>query len=145
MAKKSQAELQREERGLRDSINATNNQISKEEAKLSNLKDKKQRLIQARNAISSAKSDARSARNKDKDCINDNYKWRGSKKDSFDSKGDNIISSNKSYISRVDDIHDALNDAISDVDIEISDKEGLLSSLGSRVRWLGRKLNNLWN
>ena len=130
---------------LNSEIRKTETQIGETQDEISGLNNKKERLQKAYDKLQKEKDTAEDIK---KECIrvvDKSYKWKGDHRNDFDINGTLLKMYNRQYIRSLDEVSDALLDAINDLNAQINDKNGFLGWLKQRWSDCETALRKLFN
>ncbi len=131
--------LVREKRNAESKCRAAQGRIASNNAKLS-------RLRTAQKRVTEQKADFKDILKTDKKVIQGSYSWQGSTFNSFQSKGDTIISENSGYYKHsLDYVLDGINDEITRLENQNMNEYGLIGRLGSLINSLANEIENFFN
>lgn len=104
------------------------------------------RLYPVKRVLAGEKSDFKTIKKDTKKYIEDDYEWLGSAYTEFLSKGEELNDECENfYKEQLDRVLDELNNEITRLENEISNKFGLLGRLGSEINSLANKIENFFN
>ena len=139
------AEKQQLKRSLENKVTQLNDYITRLNNEKAELNHKKQRLVKARDTVAEKKGDFRKLQRNDDTNINSKYSWKGSTYDEFTSYGSQLTYSDTCYESSVDTVHDELNIEINNIEKQIAQRTGLISSCVAEINGLWVRIGNIFN
>ena len=135
-----------------DQYNNLNNQKSSTESQISSVQNENRllneqidRLYQVKEIIKTEKGDFDDIKKSVEQIIDEGYEWKGDTYDKFKSNGSYLKEDNNSYYNSIDDVLDAVNDKITELENRIYSNEGFLGQLQSCWNSLCNSIENLFN
>lgn len=135
-----------------DQYNNLNNQKSSTESQISSVQNENRllneqidRLYQVKEIIKTEKGEFDDIKKSVEQIIDEGYEWKGDTYDKFKSNGSYLKEDNNSYYNSIDDVLDAVNDKITELENRIYSNEGLLGQLQSWWNSLCNSIENLFN
>lgn len=109
------------------------------------IQDKIDRLKAAKRALSEEYDSFSVVRKTVKNDVQQSYEWQGAKYDLFSAYGSSLVNANNTYYANLDDARDEINLAISRLENQLYEQEGLMGRLRSLINSLAHRIENFFN
>lgn len=115
------------------------------EGRISDINTKLERLRQAKNSMTTYKSQAKTKKTTAENIPGNLTPWEGDKKGQYSSSSDTLTDQLDTYYKNCDRALDAICDAITRLENERNNQYGILGRLVSAINYLGNEIEKLIN